>query len=383
MADTFKDNFSKYIDESFRKRKSIEIGTGYTAVITSVKDDYVFIKVKSDTLSGIIPAEEFSILGTPAKPGQEIGVFFLKEESGDFYFTTALQNEYLDWSFFEIALEKEIPVIGQIRSEVNGGYDIKLGEYGAFCPHSQLDMEVKNHPKLLGSIHRFMFSEVQQKPPKLVVSQKQISDKQRQLKREILKDKLEVGSFVSCTIKSIHSFGLIVDVNGLDALVPVSEATYKRNPDLNLEFQVGQTLRGKVLSLDWDTNKISLTIKDSIANPWSSSVTFKEGDIVSGEIDSLKPFGLFVKLTDVFSALVPNRETGFPSREPLSNHYKKGDKVEIFIMEVNPEKKQISASIVKAKETKEKLEYQSYLGNQSGASNTSSFGNLLKKSLQK
>lgn len=381
MIDKQKEYFSKLLDESFQKRKAIEPGARYIAVITSVKDDYVFIRTKNGSIGGIIPIEEFKMMEETPELKKELEAFFLYEESGDFYFTIGLEGATLDWDKFEMANEKGIPVVGQIRSEVNGGYDIKLGEYAGFCPYSQIDPELKEKQKIIGSTQRFIVTEVQHKINRLVVSQKKISDKQKELKREILKDKLEVGQFVTCSVKSVHNFGLIVDLNGLNALVPASEATFKRNPDLTKEFHIGQSLRGKIISLDWEANKVSVSVKETLENPWASSVPFKEGDIVSGTVESVKPFGLFVKLTDVFHALVPNKESGYGQRDPLTNHFKKGDPVEVFIMEVNPEKKQISASLQKAKETKERMEYQNYIKQQDETSSTSSFGNILKKSL--
>ena len=123
-------------------------------------------------------------------------------------------------------------------------------------------------------------------------------------------------------------------------------------------------------------------MKDSLDDPWSKSIPLKEGDIVTATVDIIKPFGMFVRFNDHFHGLVSNRESGLPHRIPLSSHYKQGDTIEVFITEVNPSKKQIAASISKAKEAKEKLDYQSYISDQS-VSHVSSFGLLLQKNLNK
>ncbi|MCX7999028.1 MAG: S1 RNA-binding domain-containing protein, partial [Leptospiraceae bacterium] len=298
-----------------------------------------------------------------------------------FYFTHTLTEENFTEENLQIAKEKEIPVLGQVSSETENGYDIKLGEYTGFCPHSQMDAEKKGK-SLVGQKFRFIVSEFHSKGKKLVLSHKKLSDKQKELKKEILKTELKEGQYVTCQIKSIHNFGLIVDVNGFDALVPISEASFKRNPDLNKEYTIGQTLRGKILQLNWAENKITISLKESLNDPWSQKLPLKEGDIVSGVIDSIKPFGLFIKLNEHFHALVPTKETGVPSRVPLHNNFNVGDKVEIFITEINPEKRQIAASIFKAKETKEKLEYQAYLQSQQVSEGTS-LGQILKNKLGK
>ena len=168
--------------------------------------------------------------------------------------------------------------------------------------HKKIDSELKNQG-VQGKKLKFMVNDLSMKNKKIVLSQKKISDKERDLKREILKGELKEGSYVTSKIKSIHNFGLIVDMNGIDALVPASEASFKKNIDLNKEFQIGATVRGKILSMDWKENKVSISLKDSSNDPWSTNVPFKEGDIVKATVESIKQFGVFVRLNDHFHAL--------------------------------------------------------------------------------
>ncbi|MDX1958252.1 MAG: S1 RNA-binding domain-containing protein [Leptospiraceae bacterium] len=373
--------FAKLLEESFKKRKSLESGAMFLGKVSSIQDDYIFIKLTEEALTGIVAKNEFVLEEKKISIGEELKVYFLREEHGDYYFTTCLTTDEINEETLGLALAKEIPVLGQVGNEINGGYEIKIGEFQAFCPFSQISAENKSK-NLTGSQFKFIINEISSKTKKILVSQKKISDKEKVLKREILQGELKEGSHVTCTIKSIHNFGLIVDLNGLDALVPLSEATFKKNPDLNKEFKIGETHRGKVLSLDWKTNKFSVTLKDSTEDPWAKKIPFKEGDIVKVQIESIKPFGVFVKFDDHFHGLVPNKETGLSFRIPAQGHFKIGEEVDVFITEINPEKKQIAASIAKAKETKAQLEYSSYISEQS-VSHSSSFGLLLKKSLKK
>jgi ribosomal protein S1 len=170
-------------------------------------------------------------------------------------------------------------------------------------------------------------------------------------------------------------------MNGMDALVPISESSFKKNIDIEKEFKVGEKVHGKIISLDWKENKISISLKDSTNDPWLKKVPFREGEIATGKIESIKPFGLFVKLDEHFNGLVPNKEAS-TSRTSLNGLFKIGETVEVFVMEINPEKKQIALSIEKAKEAKDKMDYQNYLSNQKEEA-VSSFGLLLKKSLKK
>ncbi|MCB1191164.1 MAG: S1 RNA-binding domain-containing protein [Leptospiraceae bacterium] len=372
--------FASLLEESFKKRKKIETGASYDSIVTSVKNDYVFILTIQDKISGIISVEEFED-AIPSK-NDKLLVYFLYENHGDYYFTTCISDKNISEDNIETAYHKEIPVYGAVVQEINGGYEVKVGEFTGFCPYSQIDHELKQE-KIIGKEMKFIIHEI--RGNKLVLSQKKISDKEKELKKEILKAELKEGAYVTCKIKSIQNYGIKVEMNGVDALIPNNEATYKRKFDLNSEFHIGQVLHAKILTMNWEENRFILSIKDFIEDPWAKSVPFKEGDIISGTVDMVKPYGIFMKLSDTFSALVPQKETGLDPRTPLVGHFKVGDSYDIFIMEVNPEKRQISASIQKALDSKEKMEYQQYINNNnqgSSSGSTSSFGLLLKKSLE-
>ncbi|MBM9502772.1 S1 RNA-binding domain-containing protein [Leptospira sp. 201903071] len=379
MKESEKELFEKMLDASFKKKKAMEAGTKVTAVVNSAKKDFIFVIAKDSKTQGIISSEEFLETGLPT-PGDEIEAYFLREDHGDIHFTTCLSGESLNKDLLEIAKRAEIPILGQFISEGESGAEVKIGEFTAFCPFSQIDPEFKKSG-LVGKRLKFLIQDIGTRG-KLIVSQKKISDRTKEAKLGVLKQELKEGMFVTCKVKTIQNFGLIVDMDGLSALIPISEATYKKNPELEKEFQVGQTLRARVLRIDWETQKIALTVKDFLKDPWAQTVPFKEGDIVKGTVDSLKPFGLFVKLDDHFNGLVPGRETGIPSRVPLTQSFKPGDVVDVFVMEVNPERKQISLSIQKAKEIQERMDYSGYLSTDTSGS-TSSFGAILQNSLNK
>jgi len=379
MSQKTKSEFERLLDESFEKRKSIEPGSEWTGKVTSIKNDYLFLRAAG--LVGNLSTEEFRD-SIPPKIGSEIKVYFLKEEYGDYYFTTCLTGEGITSDSLGIAVSSHIPILGQIASETKGGYEVRLGSFHGFVPHSQMDLDTKGK-SLLGQKFKFLVTEVQSKTSKVILSQRRYVERERIAKQRILEEELKVGSFLSCKVKSIHKFGLIVGVDGFDALIPQVEATYKRNADLSKEFQIGEMIRAKVLQLDWQSKKITLSAKEFLADPWAQSVPFQEGDIVSGKVESLKPFGIFVRLSDSFGGLVPNKETGLPPRTPTSQNFHPGQAVEVYVVEVNPEKKQISLSIAKAKDAKERLEFQAYLKTEGETPTLSSFGLALKKSLEK
>lgn len=224
MKDSQKELFEKLLDESFRKKGALEPGAKVTAIVSSAKSDYIFIKAKGTGISGIVLAEEFP---EAPKPGQEFEAYFLRESSGDQYFTTCLLGDSLEKDLISVAQASEIPVLAHIVGENESGVEVKLGEVTGFCPFSQLDSDLRKQGNVAGKYVRFLIVEVGAKG-KVVVSQKKIADKEKEAKISVLKGELKPGMFVTCRVKSVHTFGLIVEADGLTALVPASEATFKK-----------------------------------------------------------------------------------------------------------------------------------------------------------
>lgn len=374
------EDFASLLEESYKKRKSIEPGSMHQASVTRKAKDFVFIQTIPEKIKGIVSAEEFMEVEEELKPGQSLKVYFLEEQSGDYLFTTVLHADDITAERLNLSLDNDLPIMGQIMNSVNGGYEVKLGEFTGFCPFSQFESSLKSED-LQGRKLKFVVTDLDKK--RIILSQRKIADREREAVVEVLKSQWKVGSFVTASIVSIQKPGLQVQIEGLSAFVPSSEASFSKGPNLEKEFKLGQAIKAKIIELDWSTNRIILSVKDFLKDPWSARMPFREGQIVEGSIDSIKTFGLFVKLTDEFHGLVPNRENGLANKANPANEYKHGQKVRVLILEINPEKRQIALSISRAKETEERLEFQEYLTPEQESHSTSSFGLLLKKSLEK
>lgn len=377
------ENFAKLLEESFKQKKNIVPGASFTATIIQETGDYYFIETENK-IRGVLAVEEFLPEEKP-KVKDTIQVFFLKEESGDFYFTHTLSHENINMTNLVIAKENQIPVLGQFSQRSEDGYQIKLGNLISFCPISQIDNTLLGS-NLVGKKGRFIILSIE--PKKIIVSQKKLKDLEYNKKVEKLKEEWKEGTVLPCKILEIMSHGLVVDVLGVKGLIPLSEASYKPNPELNKEYKIGQTVTAKILELNWDKKKLILSCKEFLEDPWVSQFTWKPGDITEGEVVKLKQFGIFVQLDSNFMGLVPWKEVGEQNR---ANHglsywekiYKPGDKVRVSILRIEPEKRQITLSIQKAKEWDERLEYEKYLSKEEDINHSGSLGEFFKKSLKK
>lgn len=167
-----KNDFASLLEESFKKRKSLEIGALYEVKVNSIKNDYIFVQTRNENLKGII--------STPEQDEEEIfevgkiyQAYFLKEDSGEYYFTTSLSGDEITEFNLELAFENEIPVLGQfgIESKNNSGYEVKIGEFQAVCPYSQIDSSLKGG-NITGKRFKFIVQEINSKSKKIILSQK-------------------------------------------------------------------------------------------------------------------------------------------------------------------------------------------------------------------
>ena len=373
MNKTEKEQFNRMIEASFKKKSILEIGTKFQAKVISYNQDYIFIQVlEAKGTKGILWRNEFDLI---PKIGSVIEVFFVKESHGNFYFTNCMY-ENITMDSLRLAFDFNIPVWGKIQSRQEEGYKVKIAGTDTFCPKNQL--KIDNQDKIVGKKFKFIIIRIAKN--QILVSQKSFQEREKEIKKLILKKELKENMFVDCRIVSILSFGLLVDIDGINGLIPAMEASFKRKPDLQQEFKIGQMLKAKILSLNWEENKHTLTIKDFLDDPWLKTLPCKEQSIVKGKIEKIESFGLFVKLDEYFTGLVPLRETNIDVRTPLYQFFKKQQEIEVAVLEINPEKKKLLLSIKKAKELKERMEYQQYL-TEVKSEEGYSLGDILKKKL--
>ena len=370
-------SFADLLEESFQKRKKLEPGASFTGVVESVLNGFIFFRIQPDHILGTIAIEEFGTAKLPTK-GESITAHFWKETHGEYRFVYCFLGEDLDATTLEMAKASSIPVWGILSTVSEKGAEIRLGKsFTAFCPISQIDKEFLEGKTSKES--RFVITEFQPNAKKLVVSQKKFQDLEKKVRTSLLKSALQEGMNVTVVITSIQKQGIQVDLSGISAWVPASEASFRKNVDLEKEFQRGERRSGKILELDWAKDRIVISLKDSKNDPWLKQLPFSVGDLVKGTVESIKNFGIFVKLNEDFVGLVPNKEIGAIGKTHVGTSFSVGTPVDVFVKEIFPEKKQISLSIRKAKEATERVEYSKFLKEDSGASATTSLGAFLKK----
>lgn len=394
MSDSdFEKSFAEMFNEGSAVPVTFEPGQEVEAKVIRIGAANVFIDVGGKS-EGYIAREEFLDRAgeITVKEGDVIKAYFLSAAQSEMLFTTRIGAGPLARAHLEKAFEGGIPVEGVVEKEIKGGFEVKLaGSVRAFCPYSQLDLHrIENGEEWLGRDLSFVISQYEEEGRNIIVSRRRLLEAEQQKLKEQLRETLKVGDIVTGKITSLRDFGAFVDIGGLEGLLPVSEIGWGHVEDIKSHLEVGQQVELAVLKLDWDNDRFSFSLKQTMPDPWhTASARFPEGSFHTGRVARLTNFGAFVTLAEGIdglihiSALAGGRRINHP-REVISE----GDSVEVRVEAVDPERKRISlalASAVKEAEAEgvEQEKVRDYIksSEQKTSGSMGTLGDLLKKKL--
>ncbi|PID76697.1 MAG: 30S ribosomal protein S1 [Deltaproteobacteria bacterium] len=302
------DNFEALLLQEERKSPvKLTVGKQITAEIVGVEGEYIFLDVGGKS-EGIINASEFTDDegGLTVKTGDKIEVYYLGAEAAELRFTTRLGSGS-SLSHLEEAWQGAIPVEGLVKAEIKGGFEITLGgKTRAFCPYSQMDLRrIENPEEYLEKRLNFLITRFEENGRNIVVSARAILEMEREKMREKLKKSLAEGQTVTGEITAIKDFGAFIDIGGIEGLIPVSEIGWGRIEDIGEYLSVGQQASAVVKSLDWEQDRFSFSLKETMENPWQKAEQdFVPGSTHTGKIVRLAQFGAFVNLAPGIDGLV-------------------------------------------------------------------------------
>jgi len=349
-AEGYEDSFAALLEKSSSKSTRLAPGQKVKSKIVSISGDLVYIDLGGKS-EGVIDLNEFrDNEGTICvNEGDEIEAFFVTSENGIRKLTTMV-NGYSAVTLNAIrdAHDADLPVNGEVRREVKGGFEISVGEVRCFCPFSQIDLKGGREGGIyLGRTFPFKVLEYEEDGRNIIVSRRVLLEQERQARIDRLKQTLENGMEVTGTVRSIQKFGAFIDIGGIDGLVPTSEVSWNRTDNAADLLSVGQQVTAKILSMDWDNNRLTFSLKAMLPDPWSGMVEkYPVDSRVSGTIVRLVNFGAFVNLEPGIDGLIHISNLGAGRR---INHPKEmvevGQMVEAYVQAVDPQNRKISLSM--------------------------------------
>ncbi|MBV5339568.1 MAG: 30S ribosomal protein S1, partial [Deltaproteobacteria bacterium] len=332
-------SFAELFEQDGKEAKRwLEPGQKLTGKVLKIGNEWIFMDTGQKG-EGVIERKEFldNDGNITVAEGDVISAYFLSSSHGEMRFSTKIGGGAISGggsTQLEQAWQAGVPVEGVIEKEIKGGYEVKLGTSRAFCPYSQIALRrVENPEALIGTRLAFRISEYAENGRNIVVSRRALlEEEQRQLKEDAQAG-LSEGMTVVGTVTSLQDYGAFVDIGGIEGLLPISEIGWSRVKDVRDVLAVGQQLSVVVKSIDKEKERISLSLKDTLTDPWEQVPTkFPEGSFHTGTVARLDTFGAFVTLCDGVDGLLHISKLGSGKR---INHprevVKEGEQIEVKI----------------------------------------------------
>jgi small subunit ribosomal protein S1 len=349
MKDSSKDSSAEdKFDEMFREEfikdlASFGEGQIVDGTVVGVTADTVFVDIgyKSE---GEITLGEFN---SKPSPGDRIRVMIVRTETRDGKLILSKQkaDEIVDWDTIVRSYSEGLPVEGTVVDQVRGGYTVDVKSFKAFLPLSQ-SARTDDPKSLIGKVISFKIDKLDGKS-NLVVSQRKYLDELREKKTSEFFQMRKEGDTVDGVVKNIVTYGAFIDLGGIDGLLHVNDISWSRVQDPKKYLKSGETITVKILSMDPQSKKISVGLKQLVPDPWDSFETrYEKGKKYGGVVKKLTNFGAFIELEEGIEGLLHVSELSWTKRV---NHpkdiVKAGDRVEIMILDYDLSKKNVSLGL--------------------------------------
>lgn len=239
-----------------------------------------------------------------------------------------------------------------------GGLEVNLGSLRGFIPASQVDLGyVADLQPYVGQKLRARITEVNPAKRKLVLSRRALLVEERESARQELIKEIKADQVRTGRVKTIKDYGAFIDLGGMDGFLPVAQMSWIRIAHPSEVLQEGQQIEVKVLSVDPETQRISLGMRQLAPNPWRTAETkYAKGTVVTGRVTRLEPFGAFVELEPGIEGLVHISELDHRRVKRVSEVLNVDDMAEVQVLEVDPKKKRVSLSVKALKAQPEPIE---------------------------
>ncbi len=338
------DEFEQMLEESFAKSNSVaDIVEG--TVIKKEQDGYL-VSVKGAKMEAYLPNKELSSDSEELEAGDIREFYVLKEENNEDCMQLSLKRIAFAqaWAQLNDAKLQGDTILAKVVSTVKGGVLVDVADLKGFIPSSQLRtgtpfeglVDTKIEVKVL---------EADPKKNKLILSQRQAVAEQRDQVVDDVLSSLAEDQVVSGKVVRITDFGAFVDINGIDGLLPISEISWQRIKHPSDVLTLGDTIEVKIIKIDNELKRISLSLKRMSENPWQQiEGQFEEGQIVKGTVNKVTTFGAFINIFPGVEALLPVAEMSEENVNPF-NLYKVGDEVEVLIKKFTPKEHRIALSV--------------------------------------
>ncbi len=357
--------------------------------IVKVEKDVVFVDIgyKSD---GIIELNDLAF-PIPASAEEAVNegdlvdviVLSSNNDDGNVMLSKVKADEILSWNKLQDALDKGLTLTGQVLSVVKGGLSIAVLGIRGFVPASQVYLKyTDDFSHLVGQELAVKIIEVKPDQRKAVFSHKQVLQQEMDERQQNILNSIAVGQKIKGTVSRIATFGVFVDIGGIEGLIHISDLSWQRVAKPEDVVAVGDEVEVNVLKVDKESKRIGLSLKDINNDPWFAAVSkLKEGSTLNGKVTKIMSFGAFVELMPGVEGLVHISEIAENRVNKVEDGVSLGQRVDAKVLSIDKGSKRISLSIAQAQQDQERAEFKQYLNTAGGLNLTigDKLGHLFKK----
>ena len=349
VASASHEELEKAYDNTLNKVNDREVVDG-TVIAMNKREVVVNIGYKSD---GIIPMSEFRY-NPELKVGDTVEVYIENQEDkkGQLVLSHRKARATRSWDRVNAALENEEIIKGYIKCRTKGSMIVDVFGIEAFLPGSQIDVKpIRDYDVFVGKTMEFKVVKINQEFKNVVVSHKALIEAElEQQKKEII-GKLEKGQVLEGTVKNITSYGVFIDLGGVDGLIHITDLSWGRVSDPKEVVELDQKLNVVILDFDDEKKRIALGLKQLTPHPWDAlDANLKVGDHVKGKVVVMADYGAFIEIAPGVEGLIHVSEMSWSQHLRSAQDFMKvGDEVEAVVLTLDREERKMSLGIKQLK----------------------------------
>ena len=349
-ANVSKEELDKAYNETLNKVSEHQVVDG-KVISVDKKEVVVNIGYKSD---GIIPASEFRY-NPDLKPGDIVEVYVenAEDKKGQLVLSHKKARMSKSWERVNAALESQEVINGYIKCRTKGGMIVDVFGIEAFLPGSQIDVHpIRDYDQFVDKTMEFKIVKINQEFRNVVVSHKALIEAELEAQKQEIMSKLEKGQILEGTVKNITSYGVFVDLGGVDGLIHITDLSWGRVDDPHKVVELDQKINVVILDFDEEKKRIALGLKQLTPHPWDAlDANLKVGDHVKGKVVVIADYGAFVEIQPGVEGLIHVSEMSWSQHLRSAQEFLKvGDEVEAVIITLDRDERKMSLGIKQLKE---------------------------------
>ena len=344
------------LDQKFKEGDIVK------GVAAKVEDKAVTVTIEGAPFDGIVPISELSSLHIEkasdlVSVGDEMQLIITKVEEENYVLSKRKVDALHAWDKLEQQFASGEIFEAEVKDVVKGGLVVDLGVRG-FVPASLVeDYFVEDFNDYKGKTLSLKITELDKEKNRLILSHRAVVENEKASKKLSVLERIQEGDVIKGKVQRLANFGAFVDIGGVDGLVHISQVSHEHVEDITSVLSEGQDVTVKVLSVDPENERISLSIKETLPGPWSTiEEKASKGAVLEGKVQRLVPFGAFIEVFPGIEGLVHISQISHKHVNTPHEVLKEGQEVQVKVLEVNAAEKRLSLSIKELQENPNAVE---------------------------